>query len=286
MHNAPIAADLGFRTWINDDGWFIEKGGSRITARRGLAALCPKFTDMKALVHAVAGARFSLVLWVSPLWSATRARRQHLADLLIDRKLSTCASEICRRSARRRTLFVRSLWNGFAARLRSRWVQNRLHRRDQADGSRARPRSATSFLSVLRDATEQALAIKPDLLVEFRNSYANLASRSDSNIYRCSDVPLNYTLNRWAGRDAAFARAGFARHHDPALWHPGESDENVAVHLIYVIVRRAMISVELDIYPKTHLDLIRCWDRLLLYTPRYNYTWGSSSRYSRLACSF
>jgi alpha-galactosidase len=117
----------------------------------------------------------------------------------------------------------------------------------------------SSLYDVLHEATERARAVRPDLLVEFRNSYANLASRSYGNIYRCSDVPLNYTLNRWQAVMLRLLVPDRAVHLDPALWHPDESDTNVAVHLINVIVSVPMISVELDCYPQTHLDLIRYW---------------------------
>jgi alpha-galactosidase len=46
---------------------------------------------------------------------------------------------------------------------------------------------------------------------------------------------------------------------DPMLWHPQDSDENVAVHLINCLVSVPMVSIELDKYPQSHLDLIRYW---------------------------
>jgi len=46
---------------------------------------------------------------------------------------------------------------------------------------------------------------------------------------------------------------------DPALWHPHDTDENVAVTLINTIVSVPMVSVDLQKYPQTHLDLIRYW---------------------------
>ncbi len=103
-----------------------------------------------------------------------------------------------------------------------------------------------------------------------------------SNIYPVLRRAAELYPEPLAGRDAAFARAGFARTTDPALWHPGESDENVAVHLI-IRDREACH----DLGRARHLSenasrFNSLLDRLLLYTPRYNYTWGSSSRYLAL----
>ena len=46
---------------------------------------------------------------------------------------------------------------------------------------------------------------------------------------------------------------------DPILWHAKDANEDVALHLISGIASVPMISVELDEYPRTHLDLIRFW---------------------------
>jgi alpha-galactosidase len=117
----------------------------------------------------------------------------------------------------------------------------------------------SSLYHLLRTVTECLLALKPDLLVEFRNSYTNLASRSYANIYRSSDVPINFALNRWQAVMMRLLAPDRAVHLDPALWHPDDSDTNVAVHLINLLVSVPMVSIELDQYPQSHIDLIRYW---------------------------
>src|SRR5258708_25859611 len=96
-------------------------------------------------------------------------------------------------------------------------------------------------------------------MMEFRNSYTNLASRSYANVYRSSDVPINFGLNRWQAALVRLLAPDRAAHLDPALWHPDDTDENVAVHLINCLVSVPMVSIELDEYPHSPLDLIRYW---------------------------
>src|SRR5262249_17718653 len=86
-----------------------------------------------------------------------------------------------------------------------------------------------------------------------------LASRAYANIYRSSDVPINFTLNRWQAVMLRLLTPDRAVHLDPAIWHPNDSDANVAVHLINLLVSVPMVSIELDQYPKSHLDLVRHW---------------------------
>jgi alpha-galactosidase len=97
------------------------------------------------------------------------------------------------------------------------------------------------------------------VLIEFRNSYTNLASRRYANLYRASDVPVNFSLNRWQVAMERLLTPDRAVVLDPALWHPDDTDENVAVTLINTIISVPMVSVDLLKYPKTHLDLIRYW---------------------------
>src|SRR5258708_15339253 len=67
MRNAKLPAGLGFKTWITDDGWFIEKG--EFANYRLVGAWEPyerKFPDFAAHVRAVQDLGFRYVLWVSP----------------------------------------------------------------------------------------------------------------------------------------------------------------------------------------------------------------------------
>jgi alpha-galactosidase len=72
-------------------------------------------------------------------------------------------------------------------------------------------------------------------------------------------VPLNFTLNRWQAVLLRLLAPDRAVHLDPALWHPADTDENVAVHLINCLVGVPMVSIALDRYPPSHLELIRHW---------------------------
>jgi alpha-galactosidase len=259
MHNARIAADLGFRTWITDDGWFTDKGRFADYRYTGdWQPFTPKFPDMKAHVNAVQALGFHYILWLSPFMvgdaSEAAQRYAHLLtggrEHLFFKNLSPQRPE------------TRQIVGDLVERLVRDYDLDGL-KIDFIDSVFQKEASTETFgaslYEVLLEATERARVHQPELLVEFRNPYSNLASRSYSNIYRSSDVPLNYTLNRWQAIMLRLLAPDRAVHLDPALWHDDETDENVAVHLINVIVSVPMISVELDRYPQSHLDLIRYW---------------------------
>jgi alpha-galactosidase len=113
--------------------------------------------------------------------------------------------------------------------------------------------------SILSQVIDHLASIKSDVLIEFRNAYANLASRRYGNLYRASDVPINFALNRWQVALERLLTPDRAVLLDPALWHPQDSEDNVAVTLINTIVSVPQVSVDLLKYPQSHLDLIRYW---------------------------
>jgi alpha-galactosidase len=264
LRNARLAADLGFRTWITDDGWFIEKG--RFGDYRHAGDWTPstqKFPDLKQHVEAVQELGFRYILWVAPFMVGDDSQAaQEYAHLL------TTGQE-------RNYFHNLSPWHNETRQIVGNLLE-RLIRDYELDGLKidfldsisvhtARINGAndqtlgSSFYHLLHDVTERLLAIKRDLLIEFRNSYANLASRSYANIYRSSDVPINFSLNRWQAVMLRLLTPDRAIHLDPALWHCEETNVNVAVHLMNLLVSVPMVSIELDQYPQSHLDLIRYW---------------------------
>jgi alpha-galactosidase len=121
------------------------------------------------------------------------------------------------------------------------------------------PTMGEGIYAALCGAVERLSAQHPNLLIELRNSYTNLAGRRYGNLYRASDVPFNFAWNRWQAAMLRLLVPDRAVHLDPAIWHPEDSDENVAVHLINLICSVPMVSIELDRYPQSHIDLIRQW---------------------------
>jgi alpha-galactosidase len=264
MRNARVAAELGFRTWITDDGWFIEKGQFANYSRAGdWLPNTRKFPDFKSHVRMVQDQGFRYILWVSPFMvgkdSDAARRYAHLLttgpEHLGFNNLSPWHAETRHVIGNLLERLVRDYnLDGLKIDFLDAVAIDSV-RKEGADDATL----GESFYHLLKDVTARLLSINPDLLIEFRNTYANLASRSYANIYRSSDVPINFSLNRWQAVMLRLLTPDRAIHMDPALWHPSESDENVAAHLINLIVTVPMVSIELDQYPQAHLDLIRYW---------------------------
>jgi alpha-galactosidase len=264
VRNARLAADLGFRTWITDDGWFIENGRFADYSKVGdWTPSAKKFPDFAEHVREVQELGFRYVLWVAPFMvgkdSEAAQRYAHLLTTGQERErfnnLSPWHDETREVIANLLERLVRDYHlDGLKIDFLDSISMHSLRR----DGARD-DTLGSSIYHLLQKVTAHLLTLNPELLIEFRNSYTNLASRSYANVYRSSDVPINFTLNRWQAVMLRLLTPDRAVYLDPALWHCDDSDTNVAVHLINLMVGVPMVSIELDQYPQSHIDLIRHW---------------------------
>lgn len=263
LRNARLAAELGFGTWLTDDGWFTDKARFADYRYTGDWQPCAaKFPDFGGHVRAVQDMGLRYVLWVGPFmigdesWAAER-----YAPLLQGHDERLHYSRL-------------SPWygatSGIVGDLLERLVEDyRLDglKLDFIDAVTPSPRPPDADYATLGEgiyttlcaAVERIAAQHPDLLIELRNRYTNLAGRRYGNLYRASDVPFNFAWNRWQCAMLRLLIPDRAVHLDPAIWHPDDSDENVAVHLINLICSVPMVSIELERYPQSHIDLIRHW---------------------------
>ena len=256
VETAKIAADLGFGNWITDDGWFLENakfGGYDFTG--DWQPYQPKFPDFGGQVKAVQALGMRYLLWVSPFMvgQASQAHK-HYSTLLGEtvgnlgfRNLLPDYPEVSEIiSNLLGDLVTKYGLDGFKLDfIDSLPVGNGV--------------SGEKIYQTLSKAIDRLLQYKPDLLIEFRNSYTNLASRRYANLYRAWDVPLNDTLNRWQVATLRLLATDRAVLLDPVFWHPDDSDENVAVHLISALTSVPMVSIDFKRYPSSHLELIRYW---------------------------
>lgn len=260
LRTARLAAELGFGTWITDDGWQVD--GGRFGRYDEVGVWQPshrKFPDLAAHVAAVQALGLRYVLWVAPFMvgeGSALAAELHGRLLPGDEKA--------------RFRMLDPLEPGTARHVRD--LLTRLVRDHGLDGlkvdfvdavpsdlRRAHRSLGRAMAGILADALRPLAQERPGLLVEFRNRYANLASRAYANLYRSSDLPVNPFQNRWQATMLRVLVPDAAVVTDPMLWHPDDTDENVAVHLINGIAAVPMVSVDLTRYPESHRRLVAHW---------------------------
>ncbi len=102
-------------------------------------------------------------------------------------------------------------------------------------------------------------AIKPDLLVEFRQSYVGPAIRKYGNMIRAGDCPADTLSNRVRTLDLRLTSGGSAVHADMLEWDMGDTPEGAALQLLAVLFAVPQISVRIEEIPETHRRMLRFW---------------------------
>ena len=116
------------------------------------------------------------------------------------------------------------------------------------------PEAADRLMS---DVIAHLRAIKPDVMIEFRQGYIGPAMRKYGNIFRVGDEPNNAGGNRIGSMLLRALSGHTAVHSDMVMWHYEDSVESAAMQLIHALFTVPQISVRLDEVPPSHVAMIR-----------------------------
>ncbi len=110
---------------------------------------------------------------------------------------------------------------------------------------------------LLTDVIARLRAIKPDVMVEFRQSYTGPAMRKYGNIFRVGDEPNHAAGNRVGAMLLRALSGETAVHSDMVMWHPDDTVESAAMQLLHALFTVPQISVRLGEIPERHVAMIR-----------------------------
>ena len=99
---------------------------------------------------------------------------------------------------------------------------------------------------LLRETMQKLKAVKPDILIEFRQRYIGPAVRQYGNMLRVSDCPNSGLTNRVGTIDLRLLSGNTAVHSDPVMWNCKEKPEVAALQIIDCLFSTLQFSVRLD----------------------------------------
>ena len=112
---------------------------------------------------------------------------------------------------------------------------------------------------LLEEVMARLRAIKPDLLVEFRQAYIGPAIRKYGNMIRAGDCPADILANRVRTIDLRLTSGGSAVHADMLEWGMDATPEDAALQLLAVLFAVPQISVRIEELPEPHRRMLRFW---------------------------
>lgn len=259
-----LSADLGCKAILLDDGWQTDDGNRGYAYCGDWKPAASKIPDMAAFVNEVHGLGMKVIPWYSLPFIGERSQNfQRFADMLIDPAADREWHVLDPRYPQVRefiiSLFENALleWDvdGFKMDFVDEFVVTPFsgsiedERRDCVSFHEAADRLMT-------DCTARLKKWKPDILLEFRQTYNGPLMRSYGNIFRAVDCPFDAAENHVRVTDIRLLSGDSAVHSDMIMWHPKDTAESAALQIIQILFSVPQISMRLDELPEDHRKML------------------------------
>ena len=290
---ARIAASLGMKTMILDDGWQKVESRTFYSATGDWMPVASRFPDMKAHVDAVHRAGLKYMLWLAVPYIGDEAKCYPRFKGMLLKGGDTGLLDPRFPEVREYLLStyerVVGEWgfdgvkldfiDSFVLPEKDPAVEQNFAGRDY----RSLPEAVDRLM---RDVVARLRKIKPDVLIEFRQSYMGPAIRQYGNMIRAADCPADPCANRKRIADLRLTSGQTAVHADMLVWSRDETPEGAALPILNALFSTIQYSMILERLSGAHRDVIRSWlsfsqahrDTLLKgdfrpHHPENGYTW-------------
>ena len=112
---------------------------------------------------------------------------------------------------------------------------------------------------LMKEVYDRLSAIKPDVLIEFRQNYVGPAIRQYGNMLRAGDCPGDMQGNRQRIANLRLTSGQTAVHSDMLEWNPSDTPESAARHIFSAMFGVVQYSLMLNELPEDHLRMLRHW---------------------------
>lgn len=123
---------------------------------------------------------------------------------------------------------------------------------DHADVPEAALRLLGDILAALR-------AIRPEVMIEFRQPYIGPVMRRYANMFRSGDCPDDAVTNRLNTLDLRLLCGPTVVHGDMFMWHADEPVERAALQVLAILFSVPQVSVRIEQLPPDHREMLRFW---------------------------
>ncbi|WP_053985893.1 glycoside hydrolase family 36 protein [Niameybacter massiliensis] len=110
---------------------------------------------------------------------------------------------------------------------------------------------------LLKECLMRLRKIKPDVMIEFRQTYTGPAMRSYGNIFRAVDCPMDAFENRVRTTDIRLLNGKSATHADMIMWHLEDTVESAAMQLTNIFFSVPQISVKIEDLQPSHKRMLK-----------------------------
>lgn len=265
VRECELARDLGCAAVIIDDGW------QTMDTERGYAYTGDwepeRIGDMRRWIDRIHETGMKALLWYAVPFVGYHSRMwpRFKSMLMADRQRSKAGVLDPRFPEVREYLvqtYERALREWDVDGLKLDFVDN-FRPTDEAvamtGGGRDIEAVAEAADRLMSDIANRLQLIRPDVMIEFRQSYIGPLMRKYGNIFRAGDCPNDLLYNRMRTIDLRLLSQGTAVHADMLMWHPRDHIESAALQLLHVLFSVPQISVRLAEISEEMRSMLRFW---------------------------
>ena len=265
---AELAAGIGMKTMILDDGWQKVESKGFYTATGDWMPVKSRFPDMKAHVAKVHAAGLKYMLWLSVPFMGCEAKnyQRFKKMLLTDGDTGVLDPRFPEVREYLISTYERAVGEWGFDGLKLDFIDSfGLPAEDPAlkDDFAGRDfRSVPEALNrLMKDVRARLMKINPDVLLEFRQHYCGPAILQYGNMIRAADCPADPTANRRRICDLRLTSDTIAVHSDMLVWSGNETPEGAALPILNVLFSTIQYSMILAKVSPDHRRVISSWIR-------------------------
>ena len=264
-----IAARLGMKTLIVDDGWQTDDTGGGYPYCGDWQISRRRFPDFPAHVKRVQDMGIKYMIWYSvpaigeKSMNFERFKGKYLYRVdwgkyhVLDPRFPEVRQFLI-------DTYVKAVQDWGLDGLKLDFINNFTQRREgmpeMKPGDGRDIKTIPDAVNVLmKDVRDALMAIRPGILLEFRQKYVGPAIAQYGNMFRVSDCPGDLWANRIGICNLRVGAPRTAVHSDMIEWHLQESPEGVARALLASLYGVIQYSAMLRDVPQSHRDVVAHW---------------------------
>ena len=260
VREARLAKELGMESIIVDDGWQTDNLGRGYAYCGDWELATTKIPDMREVVDKVHAEGVKLILWFSVPFVGKYSRAfERFKDMV----LSDNPYQYEHTQLDPRYKEVRDFLIGIYKKYLVEWDLDGF-KLDFIDSFRLTPstiapddrRDYESLVEaidrLMTDITIELKKIKPDILIEFRQTYVGPAIRKYGNMLRATDCPNDAISNRKHTLDLRLTSGNTAVHSDMLMWNKDDTPESAMLQFTSILYSVPQVSLRLDTISDVH----------------------------------
>lgn len=261
------AAQLGMKTLIVDDGWQTDDTNRGYQFTGDWTVSPRRFPDFASHVQRVQAMGLKYLIWYSVPFvgpkSANYARfkGKYLSETrdhaTLDPRFPEVRAFLCETYERAmRTWGLDGLKLDFIDEFRFDGKDPALAEDYAGRDVKSLPEAVDRLMS---EITARIKAVRPDALIEFRQSYVGPCIRQYGNLLRAGDCPGDLLANRVRMANLRLIAGETAVHSDMLEWSPEDTPENAARFILSSIFGAVQYSMMLRSLPEDHRRMMAHW---------------------------